>query len=221
MKSWGQIDSDFDLFLNDSARTSYLEPLRIAAFNRACEYFAVTHTAALRSVTAYATAYAMGTIVSYPSDFIELPEGGVATMPTNIYPAYYLHEASSIQPGYQQVTDGQYVLLGDGIYLPGGETQVTLWYYARWNTIASNSDLANVPPWSEWGVMNLSLSYMLMPSMMNQQLLRQFQTKRDAGDPEMNPPRKQAEYCFQVYQDMVASNPRQNRSLMLPFTYKA
>lgn len=206
MSTWAQIDSDLDIFLEDASRASYKEASRIAAFNRACQYFAVTHTAVFRSVVAEASAYAEGTIVAYPGDFLELPAGGVETDSIRLEPGNVLI------PGDGAPSGGVYMTLSDGIYLPGGETQVRLWYYGTYTAVVDGATVVNLPTWAEWALVNLTMGYLLYPSMMNQQMLRQFQTRREAGQPEDNPPRIQAKFCIQQYHEIVGRVPPQDRS---------
>lgn len=206
MKTWGQIDSDLDFFLEDTSRQSYPEVTRLAAFTRACEYFATTHTAPFKSVTVSATAYGDGTLVSWPQDFLELPEGGVADED-----GYHL-EPLQVVPGDGKPSSG-YIAMGDGLYLPGAQSVVRLWYFAHYTAVENSSTEINLPAWAEWAVLNLAMAYLLYPAMMNQQMLRQFQTRREAGAPEDNPPREQAKFLMGVYQDIVGRVRPQDRGL--------
>ena len=215
MKTWASLDSDLDLFLGDADRTAYPEPLRRSAYNRAAEYFASTHTAVFRSVTATGSSYAEGTIVAYPSDLVELPRGGVSVLNADTSSSYFLQNTEQIIPGQQVDTGGVYVELGDGIYLPGKQTTVTLWYYASYTPVADATTPVTVPQWADWAVLNLAMAYLLYPGMMNQQTLRQFQTRRDAGQPEDNPPRAQAKFCLDIYFQVVGNVAPQERTIPL------
>ena len=64
-------------------------------------------------------------------------------------------------------------------------------------------------------IINLTCAYMLYPGMMNQQLLRQFQTRRDAGSPDDNPPRTQAKFLMMVYLDTVSKVKTQDRGYIM------
>jgi hypothetical protein len=207
MKSWGDLLTEFDALLNDSERKSYAEDLRKNAWQRACENFAISHTAPFRTATASAASYADGTLVTLPQDFLELPTGGVQAVGDGWL------EPITVEPGGSIPNDG-YLMMADGIYLPGGYTNVRLWYYAHYPSVVDAATTFGLPTWAEWAVMNLAMAYMLYPSMMDQQLLRQYQDKSMAGRPEDNPPRKQALFLMTIYSDLIRTVSPQNRGMI-------
>jgi hypothetical protein len=213
MKNWGDLLTEFDALLNDAARQSYSEALRQMAWQRACEYFAVTHTALAKSVVATGGSYLDGTLVQKPQDFLELPTGGVQTIKTSDQDHQEWLEPVGIVPGGAVPTTG-YMLVADGIYLLGGEASVRLWYYAHYPAVVDATTTFNLPEWSEWAVVNLSIAYMLLPREMSQTNLRQFQDNSMRGTPEDNPPRKQATFLINIYHEMVDPIPKQERSIL-------
>lgn len=208
MRYWQDITDELSILSRDPDKTAFSEALRIAAFNRACQYFSQTHTSLFKSVTAVATAYGSGAIVNLPDDFVELPVGGVSTDRGRWL------EPNPIIAGERVPTKG-YQILNDGIYLFDNCIEsVTLWYYAVYPRITSGISALTTPVWAEWALMNLTLAYCLYPNMAGQASLRQFQPKRDAGDPEDSPPRVQAKFFMNVYNTIVAGFPTQDRSIL-------
>jgi hypothetical protein len=208
-KAWSLIDTDIGILLGDEEKTSYSAELRITAFNRACEYFAVTHTGIYKNVTASASAYAEGATITLPEDLVELPSGGIVDLTSNSY-----LEPVNIGPG-DPVPSYGYTLFEDSVYLFDPDiTDIRVWYYAGFTPIVDEDSISNLPKWSEWAVINLAIAYMLMPEMTSQQTLRQFQTRREAGSPEDSPPRQQAMFHIRLYNDIVGHVQAQNRTLL-------
>lgn len=211
MKTWGDLTAELDTLMDDETKTSYPESLRIAAFNRALEYFAVTHTALLRTVTASASAYAEGALIGFPADFLELPGGGVQIASSD---RFTWLEPAAISPGDYVSGDG-YMVMAAGVYLHNAAIRdARLWYYGFYDRVSSEASVINVPPWAEWAVLNLAISNCMYPLMVGQSNLRQFQMKREAGSPEDNPPRVQAMYHFRIYSEIVNRVKTQDRSLL-------
>jgi len=205
---WQDLTDEISTLLRDDSKSSFPEPLRIAAFNRAAQYFSQTHTSLYKNVTAVATAYGNGAIVNLPSDFVELPGGGVSTDRGRWL------EPSPIIAG-ERVPSRGYQIVNDGIYLFDPDIKsVTLWYYANYNRVANVASLINTPVWAEWALMNLTMAYCLYPNMTGQASLRQFQPRRDAGDPEDSPPRIQSRFFINVYKEIVGGFPMQDRSIL-------
>lgn len=203
--TWTQLDTEIGILLEDPTSTSYGAELRKNCFNRAMEYFAVTHTAMMKvaSVTA-----GSDYVISYPADFIDAPDGCIEV--TWKDKKRWLHE--------EEITQGDAVPKEGYIPLHVGYQMFTqeydglrLWYFAKYPSITASGSLILIPAWSQWAVLNLACAYMLYPGMMNQQMLRQFQTKRDAGSPDDNPPRTQARFLMTVYMDTVTKVKTQDR----------
>lgn len=214
MTTWKDISDQLSLLLNDDAKASFSENLRKAAFNRALQYFAVTHTAPLRTVTASAYAYAEGAMVSFPSDYLELPSGGVEIPTTDESTRSAWLEPVGITPGMQVPASG-YMLMQSGIYLTEiPVANVRLWYFGIYNKAVNDASDVDVPLWAEWAVVNLTCAYLLYPTMMSQASLRQFQTRREAGSPEDNPPRAQAIFFIRLYDQIVGKVKTQDRSTL-------
>lgn len=208
--NWQAVSDELSALLGDPDLVQYSDTLRKICWNKAQAFLAITHTASFRTATATGQAYADGVLVDYPTDFIELPRGGVQ-MFTN-------DEQFWIAPGAFEVgasvADYGYFQMSDGIYIPGDHPKVRLWYYGQFNQISDGSTLINAPAWAIWPLQNLSMAYMLYPEMMSQELLRQFQGKREAGGPDDNPPRTQAMFCIRLFNELIGRVKPQDRSLL-------
>ncbi len=205
---WQDLTDELSILLRDDSKTSFAETLRLAAFNRACQYFSQTHTSLYKNATAAATAYGDGAIINLPDDFVELPAGGISAGTGRWL------EPKVVVPGGRVPTNG-YTQIGDGIYLYDSTiSEVTLWYYANYDRITSAVSMLKTPSWAEWALLNLTMAYLLYPNMTGQASVRQFQPKRDAGSPEDSPPREQALFFMGIYRDIVSSVPAQNRSVL-------
>lgn len=203
--TWTQLNTEIGILLEDPNMTSYNEELRKNCLNRAMEYFAVTHTAMMKVQTATANA---DLVIAYPEDFIDAPDGCVEV--TYNDKKRWLNEEEIVQ-GEALPREG-YTLLHNGFQLFTTEySALRLWYFAKYPNVTTGTSPILIPVWSQWAVMNLACAYMLYPGMMNQQMLRQFQTKRDAGSPDDNPPRTQARFLMTVYMDTVTKVKTQDR----------
>lgn len=207
--TWGQINTEIGILLEDTTAVSYSTDLRMACFNRAMEYFAVTHTALFKTGPATAdTSY----MVAYPEDFLDMPDGGVEVLWKT--KSRWL-EMQELIPGSGIPKEG-YARLHHGIKLFTQEFEsLNLWYFSKYPNVSGTNSVVYLPVWSQWAVLNLACAYMLYPGMMNQQLLRQFQTRRDAGSPDDNPPRTQAKFLMAVYVDTVSKVKTQDRGYIM------
>jgi hypothetical protein len=207
--TWTQINTELGVILEDTAAVSYSSDLRIACFNRAMEYFAVTHTALFKTASATAdTSY----MIAYPEDFLDIPDGGVEVLWKT--KSRWL-EMQELIPGTAIPKEG-YAKMHNGIRLFTTEfEEIKLWYFSKYPSVVNGNSTILLPAWSHWAVMNLACAYMLYPGMMNQQLLRQFQTRRDAGSPDDNPPRTQAKFLMMVYLDTVSKVKTQDRGYIM------
>jgi len=206
---WTQIDTELGVILEDPSSVSYGSSLRIACFNRAMEYFAVTHTALFKTASATANA---DYVVPYPDDFLDLPDGGVEVLWKD--KRRWL-EMQEMIPGTALPKEG-YAKMHNGIKLFTLEfEELKLWYFSKYPAVVNGNSQILLPAWSHWAIINLTCAYMLYPGMMNQQLLRQFQTRRDAGSPDDNPPRTQAKFLMMVYLDTVSKVKTQDRGYIM------
>jgi hypothetical protein len=207
--TWTQINTELGVILEDTSAVSYSSDLRIACFNRAMEYFAVTHTALFKTASATADANSM---IAYPEDFLDIPDGGVEVLWKT--KSRWL-EMQELIPGTAIPKEG-YAKMHNGIRLFTTEFEdIKLWYFSKYPSVVNGNSTILLPAWSHWAVMNLACAYMLYPGMMNQQLLRQFQTRRDAGSPDDNPPRTQAKFLMMVYLDTVSKVKTQDRGYIM------
>lgn len=201
MTSWADIDTQLGLLLSDSESQSFETDLRIAAFNRAAEYFAVTHTALLKAVVATATGNGPKTL-ALPTDLIEIANVGsdnVWLQPTMMLPGEPI-EAS----GYSQTADG--------LFFPDGSVNIVLvWYWSLYPAIEESSTSIGIPKWAEWAVINLAVAYLLYPMMVGVADLARWKERTESGTPLDNSPREQAKFHIQVYRDIVATVPPQVR----------
>lgn len=206
--TWTQINTEIGVLLEDPNMTSYNEELRKNCLNRAMEYFAVTHTALLKSADVTA---GTNSLIAYPDDFIDAPDGCVEVSWKD--KSRWLQE-EEIAQGMGFPREG-YIPMHNGIFLFTKEYDaLRLWYFAKYPGVTSGNSPILIPAWSQWAVMNLACAYMLYPGMMNQQMLRQFQNRRDAGSPEDNPPRAQARFLMTIYADTVTKVKAQDRGFI-------
>jgi hypothetical protein len=208
MAIWSDLNSRLNVLLDDSGLDpSYPEIRRIEAWNRAQNHFALTHTSMLRIATAITSDYVDGKKALYPTDYLEMPQGGVQD-------GDFWLEPVALVPG-ERVSFSGYMLFPDGIYLPGfKKTSIKLWYFSRYAVVTAGTSNIEVPQWAIDPLLDLSMVFMLYPDMMNQASLRSFQARREAGDPEDNPPRRQAQFFLKLYQETVATVRPQDRSVL-------
>ena len=204
MTTWATIKAELGIFLDDSTATAYPEATRIAAFNRAQQFFAVTHTADIKSATPTFTNGAF----TIPSDMIEI--SGIKVQDVRTLEWRWLEQitifpASELRDQGYFISDGKIYILDTDIQTP------TIYYYTGYAQVTGDSTTITLPFWAEWAVMNLAMAYILYPYMVGVADLRRWQTKREAGDPEDNPPRRQAEYFWDIYKKMVGGFKIQDR----------
>jgi hypothetical protein len=201
---WSQYDADLSQFLADANESSFPAAFRIIAFNRAMEHFAEVHTAPVSATAIAATATAAGNTIPLPSNMVTL--AGVLTDGSWLLP-------NKFRPGGSFPTEG-YIDMGDSVYLcQDVDDEAELWYYRFYNKIVDDNSVLEVPRWAEWPLMNLTMALLLAPDMIKQAKLRQFQSTRESGQPEDNPPRRQAEYFLAQYREALASIQPQLRIL--------
>lgn len=206
---WSDISTELSLYLDDESKTSATEALRIASFNRAQQYFAVTHTAKPKSTSFTLTDGQF----DIPGDMIEL--AAVYVYDPQSQKTYSLDKAvlywSSPSPtnGFRQ--DALKITVLDSLVPNSQITTGTLYYFGAYADITGAESAIELPVWSTWPVMNLAIAYCLYPAMVGQADIRRFQSKREAGSPEDNPPRKQAEFFINMYRSMLAGFPIQDR----------
>lgn len=208
--TWATLDAELGTFLEDTTSVTYGSNLRMLAFNRAQQYFAIGHTAKLVSTALTLT----NGEAAVPSDCVEI--AGVELVDASSNKSRLLERVNFFQASNSK---------NAGYYLVNGKIKVldqyngkpyvaaTLYYYASYQAVTSGTSAIELPFWAEWAVLNLALSFILYPAMVGQQDLRRFQTRREAGEPEDNPSRAQAEYFHKVYEDLIACFPKQDRSL--------
>lgn len=206
--NWADVNAELGTLLQDTDEAALSYPLenRLVAFNRAQDYFAATHTALLKRVAATATATASSgdSSLLLPSDLIQI--AGIQVDDTWLEP-------NLIVPGGEAQAYG-FLITDQGIYLPGGDEALELWYYAMYPSVSSDTSPVYLPRWAEWAVINLAFAYILYPDMIGQASLRRFQSRRDAGSPEDNPPRQQARFHFDQYQQLVSRVKPQDREIL-------
>ena len=208
MTTWANLTARLDVIMGDTCAVSYSEALRIQSFNGALQYFAITHTAPLKFSSATADS---GGYVDYPNDFMVL--AGIENISTASNRLAYWLEPQGIVPG-TNVPLGGYVDTGARIQVFGAQTTLNVWYYGEYTPITSSNDVITSPKWAEWALINLSIAYLLNPNIIGQADLRRFQTKREAGAPEDNPPKTLARYYTTIYNEIVARVPLQDRAML-------
>lgn len=207
---WSTVSTELSLFLDDATKTTVTEAMRIASFNRAQQYFAVTHTAQF-----IALPYTLDTLGQFSS-----PTGMIEPAAVHVYdPAKTTTRSLEKVTFYSSITAPT-----GGFYISGGKftildaiqpysqiTSGTLYYYGSYTDVATDASVIGLPDWAVWPVMNLTMAYTLYPLMMGQADIRRFQSKREAGAPEDNPSRIQAEFFINTYKSILAGFPIQDR----------
>jgi len=216
MTTWLNISTELSLFLDDSNKAAFPEANRLAAFKRAQEMFAITHTA--RVVVKTDLTITNGTTFSIPSDFLEIAGVRWRKNSQSGTDWTWLMPSERFMSGIDN--DDGYVVIGDTIRINNNRSasdlateNVELWYYAGYTEPTGDATVINVPVWAQWAIINLTLAYLLYPLMIGQADLRRFQTKREAGDPEDNPPKVLAMYYTKVYDALVSKFKLQDRSV--------
>jgi hypothetical protein len=201
--NWSDISAQMGELLGDPEKATFSDAVRRRAFNGAQDYFAISHTAPLLRVAGEIDAVASHWEMDLPARLIKV--AGVET-------ATRWLEPQLMQPGEPISTVG-YVVMPGLLYFGSDPGDVTLWYYALYPwAIADNTAIA-LPEWSIWAVTQLALAYTLTPKMISQTNLRAFQEKRDAGTPEMNPARVQANWHIKQYMELVSMFAPQDREV--------
>lgn len=206
--NWGNINSELDYLLQDvpisGQAAAYSADLRVNCFNRAQEFFAVTHTAPIKTtaLTTFTTWDEDGVVATLPTDLIQI--GGIKVEGVWLTPNQVV-AGESTTTGWTQINKSQ-VYFGNV-----DQDDAVLWYYAHYTKMVNDNDTCGLPQWAEWPVLNLTIAYILTPNAVSQAIFRQYQTKREAGEPESNPPREQALYHLKAYYDEVTKVRPQDR----------
>ena len=229
MTTWADLTAQFTLLLNDQGAVAgtpnYAESLRKLAWNRASQFFAVTHTALLKTAKFVPVASVDGVAIAKPSDWLQIAGVTIEQAPitdaiilplpidhTSASKGYWLRPALFV-PGEKPDTTG-YIDIGASLYFPDKTiTNATLWYYAFYPNVAADGDNPGVPLWAEWALCNLAVAYMLIPYAVGVADLRRWETRRDAGQPEDNPSRVQANWHIKQYGDIIARHHGQTREV--------
>lgn len=207
---WSAISTELSLYLDDDSKSSSTEAMRIASFNRAQQYFAVTHTAAFTasafSLDSNGQFNVPGTMIETAAVHVYDPAKDVTRSLEKV--VFYMSTSAPTSGFY--ISAGKFTVL-DALQPRSQITTGTLYYYGSYTDVTGDESEIALPSWSVWPVMNLTLAYCLYPAMVGQADIRRFQSKREAGSPEDNPPRKQAEFFINTYRTVLAGFPIQDR----------
>jgi hypothetical protein len=206
--NWTQIDAELTLLLDDTTtaegqQLTYSVAARLEAFNRAQDYFALTHTAPLK-IYALAIANHRGTL---PSDLVQV--AAIKSDDTLLSP-------SILVPGESAPADGYLQLDATALHFFDSSLEsVELWYYGSYASmvepVEASDPECSLPRWAQWPVVNLALAYITFPQQVSQATFRQFQSRREAGDPTDNPMRNQANWFMDVYLNALQGHKPQDR----------
>jgi hypothetical protein len=186
---WATLRSEIRDLLGDnkdSGVRAYSDPLLLGAFNRAMDHFAVSHTAEIADVTL--TDVASWTI---PAGFIQV--AGVQNDTGE-----WLSRIQIFNSEY-----AGYVVASGQIRFPAGNLTGKLSYFKLYTHIVAEADVIAVPEWSIVGLAHLTIAYSLTPKAVEQAAFRRYQDQREAGQPEDNPMRKQAQFHMGIYKEHV------------------
>lgn len=207
MTTWSEIREELRELLEDTgAAPQFSDPLLLRSYNRAMDYFAVSHTAEL--IKAAITVTAVG-------------DGGTYALPTDVIKIVGLETESDgwfvpLSPG-QEDDQGRsgFIVLSDELLFPVGNPTGDLWYFKKYAHATADNSVITIPEWASWAVMNMAVAFALTPKMVGQALLRRFQQSKEAGNPIDNPPRNQADYHRMIYLEQVGAIKPQDREAFL------
>jgi len=212
MTTWNAVSDELTIWLEDPTKIVE-EGVRIAAFNRAQEHFALTHTAKI--VRNASLTIIDGMSFALPADFSEF--AGVRWRKSASSSWVWLTPGSLIP---SEGDPGGYLLVGNTVMIMPNQSladllsaNVELWYYATYTPVVDGASVLDLPAWALWAVINLALAYTLYPSMIGQAALRRFQTRREAGEPEDSLPKALALFFINIYETTIAKFPKQDRSI--------
>ncbi len=91
-------------------------------------------------------------------------------------------------------------------------TELHVSYFGYFDLVTDDTDLIPAPRWAEEAlVWYIQMLAMAKPSV-QASMLGQYKTKIDSGSPEDNPLMKSVEHCRKMWDRILASNPRQERT---------
>lgn len=242
MTTWTELNNQLTMLLDNDTGTSdagptYSAALRMMAWNRACQLFAMSHTALLKTVTCSPSTSGEGLKIPFPDDWIDMagvrivdesyPE--IITFPLlpdlrGATKGIWLRPIRMVPGQYEDHTG--YLLTGEDIYLPDATVKkVVIWYWAFYPEIIDPTtiivdpvdpatiNLIKAPKRAEWALLNLTMSYLLIAPAIGVADLRRFATRRDSGSPEDNPSRVQSNHHMKIYNDLVKMIPTVPRQM--------
>jgi hypothetical protein len=113
----------------------------------------------------------------------------------------------------ESATDGYYVW-GDQIVLtslPSSGSTLNIKYFADYISPINDEDLVYIPQWAEGPVALLLGAYALTGFAVNSSQISQWKEKPEAGQPEHNALRAQANWMIEQYDIWISRYPRQQR----------
>lgn len=201
--NWAEINTEIDYFSGDDGSVSYAAPKRISAWNTACDYFAQTHTARLKSLPI--TTLGAGDVIPLPADFLIL--AGIHDLATNSF-----LPKNIIQDGGDYFSTG-YIETSSGIMIVSAlPKNAVLWYYAPYEMVVDDNSEITTPRFAKYALQMLTMALLINPQMLSEASLSRFDSTRDKGTPIDNSMRAQAAWYLQQYENSLKGIPAQQRS---------
>jgi hypothetical protein len=209
--TWGTLKAEIGRMLDDPAHGTYSETLLLDGINAALIAFASTHTgiASDFTLTGDGSTYTF----DLPSNIVDQEHAGVYAV--EWIDQEWLREEKfwhgTQLPSTSRTTTSiprAYALWPVGkisfFQVPGNSDTITLHYVAHYDDIVDNNSTIAIPFWAREAVKRFVVAYALAPGYMKTGRLRQYQAKREAGDPEDNPLLRAAEHHMKRYHEILA-----------------
>lgn len=105
------------------------------------------------------------------------------------------------------------------LHFPSFSGEVQIFYYSYYPEIEEDSldtQPIPIPQWGLKGVLFMAAAYSIMPALVSDARLNQYNTRLDSGNPEHLPIKQLIDFLREQYEKEIAKWPHQERQLMLP-----
>jgi len=212
--TWGTLKAQIARRLNDADHRTYSEALLRDLVNDALVAFAASHTGMASTFSIE------GDGETYEFD---LPDNLVDEEGAGVYAVYWKEGQwlSRLEyfpgqdwPSTSRTTSSSpvgYVLWPQDkisfTRVPTDGQDITVYYVAYYPEAENDNSTILVPRWAREAIKYYVLAGALEPGSTKAGKLRQYQSRRDAGDPEDNPLLRLAQYYKQRYYEILAAHP--------------
>lgn len=226
--TWSTLKSEIGLRLNDTAHSKYSATLLLTLVNDALRHFASVHTglASDFTITGDGTTYTF-----------DLPQNIVDTETAGVFSVQWTDQEWIAEDRYWQNrkfpstsrdTSSQplrYILWPvqqiSFTRVPGNGDAVIAHYVAYYPDVIDDTSVINVPVWAREAIKCYVCAEALAPGAVKASQLRQYQSRREAGNPEDNPLQRQSEsFAKQYYQRLAEHRPPMYKHDVSPESYR-